>query len=385
MPRDVGGIVMANSNICTFLSIVALAAAAGCGRTGLIFIGGSDISGSDIGGSDATPVVPDASDASAEVVRPRDACVSACPLRATQCGPGGGQQACIDVDGCGAWGPEAACPAPKTCQGIASGASCECPARPAACTGGAGTFCESSSVVATCTMGTEECVSITARTTCSMGNLCTVSHPNAVCMALPPVPYDDFNDNTLNPVLWTVVQSGIGPTITETNQRLEISHPASSMDGPGAGFGAQYTSVCFLRGDFDIQVDYQLLIWPFANGVRLGIVMALGATERVSLGTTIDFPGQPREAYVAHFRDNILNFISTSDLSGKLRQVRSGSTVTGYYFRSGNWLAIHSSPATTVDMRFSLASWSAGYAFTKQAVKLAFDNVIVNQGKLICP
>lgn len=195
--------------------------------------------------------------------------------------------------------------------------------------------------------------------------------------------YDDFNDNTINSSLWTDVHGGSGPTIDEINQRLEITHPAASS---GDTFFAQYTSICQLRGDFDIQVDYQLLTWPSANGVRIGLNIAgVGATERVSFGTSADFPGQPREVYLTHYADGVQGITATDHLVGKLRVVRSGNTLTGYYFSFGNWVAIHTGPATTDDVNFIVASWSHDYAFTNQEVKVAFDNVIVNQGQLICP
>src|SRR5262245_45364612 len=60
--------------------------------------------------------------------------------------------------------------------------------------------------------------------------------------------------------------SGTGPTTAEANQRLEIAFPATS---PGSVFGASYTSVCKLRGDFDVRVDYDLVSWLFGNGVRV--------------------------------------------------------------------------------------------------------------------
>lgn len=98
-----------------------------------------------------------------------------------------------------------------------------------------------------------------------------------------------------------------------------------------------------------------------------------------------DFPGEPREVYLTNFADGVQGITATADLSGKLRQVRSGSTVTGYFRSSGNWVAIHTGPATTADTGFALASFSGDDLFTDQAVMMAFDNFIVTQGQPICP
>ena len=79
--------------------------------------------------------------------------------------------------------------------------------------------------------------------------------------------------------------------------------------------------------------------------------------ERVSFGDSYtDFYGYNREVYLTHFDDGVQGFISTSDTSGKLRLVRSGSTITGYYYSSNNWASIHSSSATTDDVNFSLSA-----------------------------
>jgi hypothetical protein len=203
----------------------------------------------------------------------------------------------------------------------------------------------------------------------------------------PPtgVPLDDFNDNTINHTLWVAHVTGSGPTIDETNQRVEITIPAASS---GELFGAGYSSICKLRGDFDIHVDYELLVWPSANGVRMGLSAGgrHGHMERVSFSSS-DFPVKPREVYLTHFDDGVHGITATSDLSGKLRLVRNGSMQTGYYFDSGsgNWIAIHSASVTTADTSFSIGAWSGDNCFANQKVKIAFDNLVVNRGEVICP
>ncbi|MDO8412812.1 MAG: hypothetical protein Q7S51_03360, partial [Gallionellaceae bacterium] len=177
-----------------------------------------------------------------------------------------------------------------------------------------------------------------------------------------------------------------GPSISETNQRLEISIPATSLDDPtNPGFSAGYSSICSLRGDYDIQVDYDLLSWPTANGVRISISTGSGPIERTSFGSEIDFYGAPREVYLTHFSDGVQGVIPTGDLSGKLRLVRTNGTITGYYYASGNWIMVNSTQTTTNDVGIGLHAWSHNYAFTNQDVKLAFDNLVLNQGELICP
>jgi len=70
---------------------------------------------------------------------------------------------------------------------------------------------------------------------------------------------DDFNDDHIDPDVWTVVLYGSGAQVAEVNQELEFSMPA---DSSGTEFGSRLVSRFLLRGDFDIQVDFSLLQWP---------------------------------------------------------------------------------------------------------------------------
>jgi len=199
--------------------------------------------------------------------------------------------------------------------------------------------------------------------------------------------FDDFNDNTINSNLWSAGQWG-GPTVDEINQRLEIFFP---WDSAGEGFGADYWSKCLLRGDFDIQVDFSLLDWPSVdqlgtgNGVRIGLGVGEGVVERASWGNlSADFPDYPREVYVFDSTTGGVEGITpTGDMSGKLRLVRSGDTLTGYYFSSGSWVTVASEYVTTEDVGFGINAWSHDHAFMDNDVLLAFDNFIVNSGRLI--
>jgi hypothetical protein len=204
--------------------------------------------------------------------------------------------------------------------------------------------------------------------------------------------YDDFADNTIHTSRWTTVQMGSGLTIAAANQRLEINIPATAANDPSAGiFGAGLMSTCQIRGDFDLQATYQLLQWPTTNGVRVGLGAGAGRlfvdptpiVERVSAST--NYPDSPGEYYLTDFDDGVWGVTSTHDLTGTLRLVRSGSTVTGYRLAAGTWVVVHAGPMMTGDVRIALAAWSHDNLFAHQAVSLAFDNVVVNQGQLVCP
>jgi hypothetical protein len=108
--------------------------------------------------------------------------------------------------------------------------------------------------------------------------------------------------------------------------------------------------------------------------------------ERTSFGPAGDFAGGP-EAYLTDFAGLVKGIISTSDSSGKLRLERIGTTITGYYVYNGVWavLASNSDPTYNQDTGFALSSWSHDPVFANQEVKLAFDNMIIKKGVLVCP
>ncbi len=209
--------------------------------------------------------------------------------------------------------------------------------------------------------------------------------PTATPTALPtPVLADDFNDNVLSSAIWTAAVYGSGPTIAETNQRLEIRHPASATGDP---FGAEVKSICRLVGDFDIQVDYLLTAWPQANGIRLGLAVNPGDSKvaRISFVGGDGVPGYPNEVYLTHFADGLGGITGTGDLSGKLRLVREGGLLTGYYFGAGGWVALHTGPGTAGAVTVMLRSWSHSQVFKHEEVRVAFDNFRVSRGTVVCP
>jgi len=192
--------------------------------------------------------------------------------------------------------------------------------------------------------------------------------------------YDDFNLKQ-----WNIIRAGTGAGVHEANQRLEISlAPVSSPPGGADLFIAGYESKCQLQGNFDIQVDYSLRTWPQFNGVRVGLSFPdVFSVERTSLG-------QPTgDSYIVDANDSSI-IRHTTDMKGKLRAVREDGVINGYYFDATlkTWQFIGSFSVISDPLRFRLAIWSYDVAFDHKAVKVAFDNIIVNSGTLVgslCP
>ncbi|MDP3973462.1 MAG: hypothetical protein Q8P92_01385 [Candidatus Daviesbacteria bacterium] len=147
-------------------------------------------------------------------------------------------------------------------------------------------------------------------------------------------------------------------------------------------------SACVLNGDFDIQVDYQLLEWPARNGVRMGI--ATGPDEfaeiiRMSWGQNESSPSFDPAIPEVYLTNPNRAVIGTNDLSGKLRLTRIENVETGYYYDSviSSWIPLSSSGYTVSDVHLYLYAFSINDLFGDQEVKMAFDNLIV-EGKKIC-
>lgn len=194
---------------------------------------------------------------------------------------------------------------------------------------------------------------------------------------------DEFADNSIDPSVWSLDLYGSGAQVVEQNQQLEFVMLASSS---GDEFGARLVSVFKLRGDFDIQVDFNLMQWPSYNGVRLAIGLTDApydnyGMERSSLSASEPLGAQ--EVYVADFGPFVL--IQTEDVAGKIRLVRSGGTQTGYFYGPGGWVLVLTDAAPSGDITIQLHSWSHDYAFQNDEVRAAFDNFRVESGELIWP
>jgi hypothetical protein len=193
---------------------------------------------------------------------------------------------------------------------------------------------------------------------------------------------DDFNGTTINTTLWNVVISppGVG-TITETNQRLEMV-----KTGMGTSFQG-LESRCKAGGDFDVQVDFTLLNWPVPNYhvVRLvSLDMQPGPVGLVGLYRASYFT----EIYQMRSITGVAGEVAVPDVSGKLRLVRTGSTIGSYYWDGTKFVLVASSPADTVDTRFALIfDFDTGPPPSSSLtnIAVALDNFKVNAGTITCP
>lgn len=185
---------------------------------------------------------------------------------------------------------------------------------------------------------------------------------------------DDFNDNSQNQVLWTQFADGIGATVNETNGRLEVT---ISPNSSGLDIAAGYLSNFYLRGDFDIQVDYSLLQWTNIGEGKLGLcATTAGVVERLY---SLYYPNV--DTYITD--GGMSGYVVTNDTSGTLRVVRTGNLTSAYYYNSGSWCLVGSGTGAGDDTRVRLSAWTHDFCYSHSApIKIAFDNFTINSGTI---
>jgi hypothetical protein len=149
-----------------------------------------------------------------------------------------------------------------------------------------------------------------------------------------------------------------------------------------AGVAAQ----CHLLGDFDVQVDYQLLQWPPASGVNVDFDTfdIVNGSYGDVYGMFVFDPGSGT-GISTHFPGPLNTFVPAPDPSGTLRFVRVGSTLTGYRLTLAGWSALQSisDPANEKDVNLNVFSNAA--QFSHPDVQVAYDNFRVSSGTFSCP
>jgi len=182
-----------------------------------------------------------------------------------------------------------------------------------------------------------------------------------------PGPSDDFNDNIIDLAKWHVpdFDAPFG-LVAEVNQQLEMS---LTSDNTKDNFGIAMSATWQLAGDFDIQVDYHLLIWPEENKIRVGLIAGRKGyggnnVERTGGADPFD-PGPLPDLYLTNFGDWIQGEVETDVEKGSLRMVREGHQISGYYSditTGGDWVLIHTGPPLITEFVIvRLSIWGHGY------------------------
>jgi Tol biopolymer transport system component len=207
-------------------------------------------------------------------------------------------------------------------------------------------------------------------------------------ISTPRIPYlDAFDGDRIDPFWGSPFLTGTGPSMSEANGRLEVSVPSNTLNDPTLGFAAlTVNGQCHLLGDFDIQVDYQLLQWPPQSGVEVDFITndIVNGSFGDGHGMFVFDPGGGTGVSTA-FPGPINTFVPAPESSGTLRMVRVGTTLTAYRLTPTGWSALQSTTDAANEIAMSLTVFSNVPQFSHPDVKVAYDNFRVNGGTFSCP
>lgn len=182
--------------------------------------------------------------------------------------------------------------------------------------------------------------------------------------------------------LWQSFQNGTGATNNEANGKLITTLDAASVEGGQYDeIEAHWGTTCRLAGDFDVQVDYQLVEWPSANGVQA----MFSSFDTSNQGFNVSRESQTYGEQYTSWIPSESTSQPTSDLTGTLRLRREGSTAVVSYLNGATWVPVASGPTTTSSATITIGASSFMGRFAHQEVKIAWDNFRINSGTLSCP
>jgi Tol biopolymer transport system component len=201
---------------------------------------------------------------------------------------------------------------------------------------------------------------------------------------IPSAPLtEDFSGSSRDASLWHEI-SDPGGSIGIQNGRLvaSISHDAV----PGGQYNQvdeHWGSQCSLAGDYDYQVDWNLLTWPAHSGTYAAL-QAFFAGQGISRQSTPFDP--PYDEQITSWTSYSFAAIHSDAMSGSFRLVRSGGAQYAYERTGGSdWQLILATPADTGANVYGMGLWAPGDQWAHKDVSVAFDNFRLNSGVLTCP
>ena len=182
---------------------------------------------------------------------------------------------------------------------------------------------------------------------------------------------DNFDDNSLDSSRWNPDVSPPGGSLAETNGRIELN-PKTGPTSVGL------STKCSANGDFDAQIDYELVDWYQGSPALIRLVahwLESGPSGHTGVYTA---------GWYTQLRslDGTVVEIYPSIPSGTLRLVRTNTTVWGYYHDGTNFQLIGSAPIENdpTAFLFDTSSAEADPGFT-----IIVDNFRMSADTVTCP
>lgn len=137
-------------------------------------------------------------------------------------------------------------------------------------------------------------------------------------------------------------------------------------------------SVFYLTGDFDVQVDYSMHTYTSTSDNKTQFYLESDSGDLAHISNSY----QGSRYYTCNtyidglWGSEIIEL--TSDVSGKFRHVRSGTTLTTYYWTGSDWTQIESRAFVSDDLRVQFRARTT----TAQSYTTNFDDFKVNSGNI---
>jgi hypothetical protein len=198
----------------------------------------------------------------------------------------------------------------------------------------------------------------------------------------PRAPFvETFDDGVRDAGLWhEIVDSG--PSIGELGGRLVIEIAGTAI--PGGQWNqveAHWGLQCTVPGDFDAQVDFELLEWPTPGGFYAGLTAIFADAGIWRHSATWAAAGDETISWVA---PNAVNSPSTPT-AGSLRVTRTAGIVRTYVRSVGaDWTLVGSGVTNGAGV-LAPQLYVPAAEFQHLTGRVAFDNFTLNSGELSCP
>jgi hypothetical protein len=184
---------------------------------------------------------------------------------------------------------------------------------------------------------------------------------------------DDFTDPEFDFLTWHIAGHGTGVDVAERNGRLEFAIAPDVVTEGEYGVDQHYGTQCMVKGDFEAVVDFELLSWPAADGVKVTFGVYFPPPRENFLA--VERAGGPAtggpEAYDANLVSGAWG--QTDDINGTLRLKRRNGRLSGYYRHGQSWTKLGSTLAAA-PANLILNFNSSIPAFGHAAALAAFDN-----------
>ncbi len=186
---------------------------------------------------------------------------------------------------------------------------------------------------------------------------------------------DSFDDDfsTLDSNKW-LEAGGTGGSIALNNDKLRVEY-TGNVDNIQSY--AKATDK-WLVGDFDVQVDFELVSFPTPSSGENGGYLII--RDDYGLFSYVGY--RKRSTGINDYNFRTFPTVIRSDSSGKFRITREGSDITGYYWDGTNWVEM----GTHVGLSSNPIWVELGVTHKgtlSQSVTFDFDNFKINKGSAV--